>query len=139
MSRVPLEPTETPFSIFLWGSKEKFDRRRSILKEFTSNPVFSKKLVTLPSLPRKDAWTRAAFQSRELIALKLRNGWSHTQFQEAIRMTDNMLPVQPQFRIFMSNLERQMTDEQKKIWIPRAERFEIFGSYCQTELGHGYV
>ncbi len=37
----------------------------------------------------------------------------------------------------MSNLERQMSDEQKAIWIPKAERFEIFGSYCQTELGHG--
>ncbi|KAK4938217.1 hypothetical protein LTR10_021290 [Elasticomyces elasticus] len=48
-----------------------------------------------------------------------------------------MLPVQPQFRIFMSNLERQMSDEQKAIWIPKAERFEIFGSYSQTELGHG--
>ena len=37
----------------------------------------------------------------------------------------------------MSNLERQMTEEQKAIWIPKAERFEIFGSYAQTELGHG--
>jgi len=30
-----------------------------------------------------------------------------------------------------------MSDEQKAIWIPKAERFEIFGSYSQTELGHG--
>lgn len=30
-----------------------------------------------------------------------------------------------------------MSDEQKAIWIPKAERFEIFGSYAQTELGHG--
>lgn len=37
----------------------------------------------------------------------------------------------------MSNLDRQMSDEQKAIWIPKAERFEIFGSYSQTELGHG--
>lgn len=37
----------------------------------------------------------------------------------------------------MSNLERQMSDEQKAIWVPKAERFEIFGSYAQTELGHG--
>ncbi len=39
--------------------------------------------------------------------------------------------------VFMSNIERQMSDEQKAIWVPRAERFEIFGSYSQTELGHG--
>lgn len=30
-----------------------------------------------------------------------------------------------------------MSDEQKAIWIPKAERLEIFGSYAQTELGHG--
>lgn len=134
--RIPKEPVESLFTIFLWG-KEKFERRKSILKAFSENPIFSKDVVVYPSLARKDVWTRTALQSRELIKLKLKNGWSHTQFMEAIRLTDNFLPVQPQFRIFMSNLERQMSDEQKAIWIPKAERFEIFGSYSQTELGHG--
>ena len=134
---IPKEPIETPFTVFLWGGKEKFDRRVSILRALSTNPTFSKSAVVLPSLARKDAWTRSAHQARELIAIKFRKSWSHTQFMEAIRLTDNMLPVQPQFRIFMSNLDRQMSDEQKAIWIPKAERFEIFGSYAQTELGHG--
>jgi len=133
--KIPKVPVETPFTIFLWG-KEKFNRRKAILKAFTESPIFSKSVV-YPSHARKDVWTRTALQSRELINLKLRHGWSHTQFLEAVRLTDNFLPVQPQFRIFMSNLERQMSDEQKAIWIPKAERFEIFGSYSQTELGHG--
>lgn len=30
-----------------------------------------------------------------------------------------------------------MSDEQQAIWVPKAERFEILGSYAQTELGHG--
>ncbi|KAK5533776.1 hypothetical protein LTR23_009028 [Exophiala sp. CCFEE 6169] len=134
---IPTTPQETPFGLFLWGGREKFERRKAILEAFIDNPIFSKKTVNTPSLARKDAWTRAALQSRELIRLKLKHDWPHRQFMEAIRHTDNMLPVQPQFRIFMSNLERQMSDEQKAIWIPRAERFEIFGSYSQTELGHG--
>lgn len=133
---VPKEPPESPFAIFLWG-REKFERRRDILKAFNEDPLFCKTNVVLPSIARKDAWTRASLQARELIRLKLKHGWSRTQFQEAIKLTDNMLPVQPQFRIFMSNLERQMSDEQKAIWVPKAERFEIFGSYAQTELGHG--
>lgn len=134
--KIPKEPSESPFTIFLWG-EEKFKRRASILKAFSENPIFSKTSVVLPSLARKDAWTRAALQSRELIRLKLEQNWNHAQFMEAIRLTDNMLPVQPQYRIFYSNLDRQMSDEQRAIWIPKAERFEIFGSYAQTELGHG--
>lgn len=133
---IPKEPIETPFTLFLWGA-DKFQRRKSILAAFTSNPIFSKKDIVLPSLARKDAWTRSALQARELIRLKLTHNWSHTQFLDAVRETDNFLPVQPQFRIFLSNLERQASDEQKAEWIPKAERFEIFGSYAQTELGHG--
>jgi acyl-CoA oxidase len=134
--RIPKSPVDSPFGIFLWG-KDKLDRRKSLLKAFAANPIFSKGDIVYPSLARKDVWSRTALQSRELISLKLKNEWSNTQFMEAIRLTDNFLPVQPQFRIFMSNLERQMSDEQMKIWIPKAERFEIFGSYAQTELGHG--
>ncbi len=135
-SKIPKEPVASPFTLFLWG-QEKFNRRKSILKAFSENPVFSKTSVVLPSVARKDAWTQKALQARELIRLKLEENWDRTQFMEAIRLTDNMLPVQPQFRIFLSNLERQMSDEQKAIWVPKAERFEIFGSYAQTELGHG--
>ena len=134
---IPKEPAESPFTIFLWGGRQKFDQRKSILKAFTNNPAFSKTSIVLPSLARKDAWTRAALQARELIRLKLTDDWSHSQFLDAVRLTDNMLPVQPQFRIFLTNLDRQMSDEQRAIWIPKAERFEIFGSYAQTELGHG--
>ncbi|KAK5710875.1 hypothetical protein LTR17_018625 [Elasticomyces elasticus] len=99
---IPVVPIDTPFSVFLWGGREKFDRRRDIHQELSSNPIFSKTSVVLPSIARKDAWTRAAYQARELIRLKLEHGWSHTAFREAIRMTDNMLPVQPQ-RVYLED------------------------------------
>ncbi|KAK5952764.1 hypothetical protein OHC33_006357 [Knufia fluminis] len=134
---IPKHAVETPLGLFLWGGQEKFDRRREVLETLSSNPIFSKGEVVYASLARKDVWTRTALQSCELIRIYLTKKWPYRTFMDAIRMTDWMLPVQPQFRIFMSNLERQMSDEQKAIWIPKAERFEIFGSYCQTELGHG--
>lgn len=134
---VPQEAVETPFALFLWGGRERFDRRKAALDTLSKHALFSKDAVVPQSLARKDVWTRIAIQSRELVALKLRHGWSNPHFMDVIAMTDWMMPIHPQFRIFRSNLERQMSDEQKEIWLPRADRFEILGCYCQTELGHG--
>lgn len=92
------EPNETPLGVFLWGGEEKFNGRKQILKALTSDPVFSKRNVTIPSLARQDAWRRAVSQSRQLIALKQRENWSHAQFRDAVGMLDYFLPVQPQFR-----------------------------------------
>jgi acyl-CoA oxidase len=92
------EPRETPLGVFLWGGKDKFNGRKQILKALTSNPVFSKRELTIPSLARKDAWRRAVFQARELIALKQKEKWTDSQFRDAIGMLDYFVPVQPQFR-----------------------------------------
>ncbi|KAL2368793.1 hypothetical protein RJ035_007757 [Blastomyces gilchristii] len=125
------------------GVEGRIEGRKQLLKALTSNPIFSKTAVTIPSLARKDAWKRAVSQARKLVVLKHKEKWTGPQFRDAVRMLDYFLPVQPQFRtsdgqvVFISNLERQMTDEQKAVWIPKAERFEILGSYAQTELGHG--
>jgi acyl-CoA oxidase len=36
----------------------------------------------------------------------------------------------------MNNLS-QMSPEQQAYWVPKADRFEIFGCYAQTEVDHG--
>lgn len=135
--RVPTTINDSPFAVFLWGGLENLQRRKDIYETLSEHPLFVKDTLTQASIARKDAWTKAAVQSKALISIKLHKRWSNRHFVDAIRMTDWFLPVQPQLRIFISNLERQMSDEQKAEWIPRAERFEIFGSYPQTELGHG--
>ncbi|KAF2095533.1 acyl-CoA oxidase [Rhizodiscina lignyota] len=130
------EVHETPLSTFLWGGKDRIQRRKQVVKALTSNPIFSN-YPPPGSLARKESWTKAVHQAKELIAISFREKWTHEQFRDAVRMFDGMLPVQPQYRIFLSNLERQASDEQKAEWVPKAEHFEIFGSYSQTELGHG--
>ena len=136
-TNIPQEPAESPLSTFLWGGQERFQRRKTSLEVLLKHPLFSKFDNVPYALARKDVWTRAALQSKELMALKFRLKWSNEQFMDAVALTDWMVPVYTQFRIFMSNLERQMSDDQKKIWIPLAETFQILGCYCQTELGHG--
>ena len=41
------------------------------------------------------------------------------------------------YDLFMSALEIQSSEEQRKYWVPKAEKCEILGCYAQTELGHG--
>ncbi|KAJ3529548.1 hypothetical protein NM208_g9704 [Fusarium decemcellulare] len=135
--RVHKHPQETPLAVFLWGGQDRFDRRKTILDAFLSRPVYSKSLVTTSTVSRKEAYTRAVLQARDLIELKLKLGWTNATFLDAVHMLDDGVPVIPQFRIFLSNLERGLSDEQKTLWIPKVERFEILGSYSQTELGHG--
>lgn len=92
------QPIESPLSTFLWGGTTKFEARKQLLEALTTNPIFSKRSVTVPSLARKDAWVRAVHQARELIALKQKKKWSHEQFRQAVGMLDYFLPVHPQFR-----------------------------------------
>lgn len=39
--------------------------------------------------------------------------------------------------MFLPTLQGQMTDEQKKKWLPLAVNHRIVGTYAQTEIGHG--
>ena len=39
--------------------------------------------------------------------------------------------------MFLVTLENQLSDEQKKKWLPKVLNYEILGTYAQTELGHG--
>jgi acyl-CoA oxidase len=39
--------------------------------------------------------------------------------------------------MFVDALKQQLTEEQKKKWLPLAQNFTAIGTYAQTELGHG--
>jgi acyl-CoA oxidase len=39
--------------------------------------------------------------------------------------------------MFVPTIESQGTPEQKEKWLPRTSKYEIIGTYAQTELGHG--
>jgi acyl-CoA oxidase len=41
------------------------------------------------------------------------------------------------YTIFLPTLQTNGTKEQIEYWVPRTLKFEIIGSYGQTELGHG--
>eukprot|EP00662_Eupelagonemidae_sp_cell21_P039769 gene39769-18488_t len=53
-----------------------------------------------------------------------------------------MVTSQPQgvflhFTMFLTFLEAQASDEQKRAWLLPARQGRFLGAYAQTELGHG--
>ncbi|KIY00219.1 uncharacterized protein Z520_03904 [Fonsecaea multimorphosa CBS 102226] len=128
-------PSTTPLANFLWG-EERLRRRCEILAAVTKNPVFTQP-KNPHALSRRDLWVLRLQQGVELLELKFRLGWSNQQFVDATKIAGDLLSIGVNFRIFIRNLEAQMSPEQKAYWIPKAERFEISGCYAQTELGHG--
>ncbi|XP_007437683.1 peroxisomal acyl-coenzyme A oxidase 1-like isoform X1 [Python bivittatus] len=49
----------------------------------------------------------------------------------------SIAPVDVHISMFVPTLQNQCTDAQKKKWLPLASRFQIIGTYAQTEMGHG--
>ncbi|OCT53160.1 putative peroxisomal acyl-coenzyme A oxidase 1.2 [Cladophialophora carrionii] len=134
---LPTSPSTTPLAKLLWG-EERLRRRCEILAAISTNPVFATDGRCNPhALSRKELWTLRLKQGVELLALKFKLGWSNQQFVDATKIAGDILSLGVNYRIFIRNLEAQMSAAQKAYWIPRAERFEIAGCYAQTELGHG--
>ncbi|KAL7989430.1 hypothetical protein Chor_012096 [Crotalus horridus] len=53
-----------------------------------------------------------------------------------ICMGKHIAPIDVHFIMFTPTLQSQCTDAQKKKWLPLVSRFQIIGTYIQTELGH---
>lgn len=46
-------------------------------------------------------------------------------------------PTALHLSMFSQSLETFANDKQKEKWLPRLNNFDIWGCYCQTEMGHG--
>lgn len=77
-------------------------------------------------MPSQGIVSRADGHSLHLAFILLRAGMAHEN--SAFGLHSSM---------FIPTIEKMGTEEQKEAWIPRSLRYEIIGTYAQTELGHG--
>lgn len=111
------------------------ERQKKILEVIENRPIFSKKNQL--NLARPDRYQLSLARSKELRRLSLQHGWNADDYKMAQYLVGEVSPYAIHNSMFTTSIREQCNDEQRKIWLPRAENWEIIGAYSQTELGHG--
>ncbi|XP_013925923.1 PREDICTED: peroxisomal acyl-coenzyme A oxidase 1 isoform X2 [Thamnophis sirtalis] len=120
------------------GGADRTLRRKKIEAIIANDPSFHHEDVNF--LSRSERY-EVAIKKSALMVLKLREyGIADPEeiyWFKRICMGKHVALTDVHFGMFLPTLQSQCTDAQKKKWLPLASRFQIIGTYAQTELGHG--
>nr|XP_060620629.1 peroxisomal acyl-coenzyme A oxidase 1 isoform X1 [Anolis sagrei ordinatus] len=122
------------------GGVERTRRRKEIEALVINDPDFAHEDVNF--LSRSQRYEEAIKKSA-LMVMKLREyGIADPEeiywFKSVCTgMPKPILPIDLHYSMFTNALENQCSDTQREKWLPLASRFQIIGTYAQTEMGHG--
>ncbi|KAJ9297636.1 hypothetical protein DTO271G3_4411 [Paecilomyces variotii] len=116
-------------------SKPVLERQEKLLSVLQSDPVFDKSQNY--SLGRVERIQRALAKGKRLQQLSVEKKWSADEYYAAADLIAEPTPYGLHATMFLVTLREQGTPEQHKLFLHRAEKYEIIGCYAQTELGHG--
>ncbi|KAF9435246.1 fatty-acyl coenzyme A oxidase, partial [Entomortierella beljakovae] len=120
-------------SQFLHG--ENLQKQRQIREIIEQDPVFSNS--DKPFLSREGMYVRSLEKMARIVELKRKYNWSWEDNLLAMSLCGDHSPQFLHEALFIPTLRSQLSDEQQKNWLSRAENYEIIGCYAQTELAHG--
>ena len=129
-SNLPVEK----LSNFLF-TKEYLEKKSKILKILKAEKAFDKSQNYFQG--RLDRFQAALARAKRLQQLTVKNNWSKDDFDMATELISEPGPYGLHSSMFLVTLRDQGTPEQHKLFLEKAERYEIVGCYAQTELGHG--
>ncbi|KAI9873881.1 MAG: fatty-acyl coenzyme A oxidase [Pleopsidium flavum] len=116
-------------------TKEVLDRQQRILNILQSEKVFDKSQNYFDG--RVDRFQTALARAKRLQQLTVKHNWSKDEFMMANELISEPGPYGLHVSMFLITLRDQGTPEQHKLFLEKAEKYEIIGCYAQTELGHG--
>lgn len=118
----------------LYG-KDHLKRLARVKKLLAHNPKLD--LTDLWHVNKYDRYMRACERAEEIVRLARTYKLSSEDLELVEVMVGEDFFLHLHLTMFLPTLESMADDEQQKIWIPLAKDFRMFGTYAQTELGHG--
>ncbi|KAH8177298.1 acyl-CoA oxidase domain-containing protein [Sarocladium implicatum] len=115
--------------------REELETRDAILKILTKDPVFDKSQNYFQG--REDRIEASLAKAKRLRQLQVQHKWTENQYMIANDLLSEPTPYGLHASMFIKTLRDQTTPEQKKLFLEKAEKYQIIGCYAQTELGHG--
>lgn len=119
---------------FLFTQKT-LQERDTLLKILSSEQVFEKSKDYFQG--RQDRILSSLARGKRLQQLTEKHNWTDEQFEHALKLMSEAPPLSMHYKMFMPTIREQGTPEQHKLFLERAQKFDIIGCYAQTELGHG--
>lgn len=116
-------------------SRKTLQQRDNLVKILSSEAVFDKSKNYFQA--REDRILTSLARGKRLQQLTEKHKWTNEEFEHAIQLISEASPLAMHYKMFMPTIREQGTPEQHKLFLEKAQRFEIIGCYAQTELGHG--
>ncbi|KAJ6660455.1 hypothetical protein lerEdw1_017879 [Lerista edwardsae] len=120
------------------GGVEQTRRRKEIEALVLNDPDFKHEDVNFLSRSQR---YELAIKKSSLMVMKLRDyGIADPEeiyWFKRMCMGKTVSPLDLHFSMFTNTLQNQCTVTQQEKWLPLASRFQIIGTYAQTEMGHG--
>ncbi|KFO91755.1 Peroxisomal acyl-coenzyme A oxidase 2, partial [Buceros rhinoceros silvestris] len=121
---------------WLDGGAERTGLRRAVVEAIERDPVFSRENQYFQS--QNERYEAAVRKAVHLQKKMHEMGW--TDNGPELKYIYRALAGDVAFllhRVFMRSISMLGSDKQVAKWIPLATRYQLIGSYAQTELGHG--
>lgn len=116
-------------------TKNVLETRQRILKILVKEPVLDKSQNYFQG--REERIEASLAKAKRLFQLQIEHNWTQDEYVMANDLLGEPTPYGLHASMFLKTLRDQGTPEQRKLFLEKAEKYQIIGCYAQTELGHG--